>query len=350
MTPARSTPTPRRVRALCAGAALTLVTAVAACAGSPPPAGPAPAAPEASAYPVSIAHKYGTTQVTAEPKRVVLVGLNEQDAMLALGVVPVATSKFLEAPGGIHPWARAALGTAPEPVRLDQTDGIPFEQVAQLRPDLIVGLYSGLTQQDYDTLTKIAPTVAQPAGQEDYNISWQDTTLTLGRILGRQEQARKIVDATEALFAAQRAAHPEFVGRTAVMATLSDGYYFFGAKDPRGQLLTSLGFTVPAQLGGLVDSEGFGGNIPGEKVDLLDVQALIWLATADTEDTLRRDALYRTLNVVKQGREVLVKEGEPVNDAISFVTPLSIPLVLDTLVPRLSAAVDGDPGTAVPTS
>lgn len=40
---------------------------------------------------------------------------------------------------------------------LDQTDGIPDEKVAERTPDLIVGLYSGLTDEQYATLSTIAP-------------------------------------------------------------------------------------------------------------------------------------------------------------------------------------------------
>ena len=36
--------------------------------------------------------------------------------------------------------------------------------------------------------------------------------------------------------------------------------------------------------------------------------------------------------------------------ATSFVTALSLPFLLDGLVPMLAAAIDGDPATAVPTS
>ena len=326
-------------------ASVALLAATAACGGAPPvPAGADAAAP-AGAYPVTIEHRYGSTEITAAPQRIVLVGLNEQDALLALGTVPVGTSNFLDAPGGIHPWAQEALAGAPLPTLLDQTDGIPYEEVAALAPDLIVGLYSGLTQEDYDTLSGIAPVVAQPAGQDNYTISWQDTTLTLGRILGREEEAQTLVADTEGLFEAARAEHPEFAGQSAVMATVYEGYYFYAAGDPRGRLLTSLGFTVPTELEQFVGADGFGGTVPGERVSLLDVDALVWLADGATEDTLRSDALYSSLGVVDEGREVLVREGEDVNDAVSFVTPLSIPLILEDLAPRLAGAVDGDPAT-----
>lgn len=77
----------------------------------------------------------------------------------------------------------------------------------------------------------------------------------------------------------------------------------------------------------------------------LDVDALVWPADDSTAGVLGGDALYRSIDVVSQGREVFVQDTEPLSDAVSFVTPLSIPFVLDELVPRLGSAVDGDPGT-----
>ena len=154
--------------------------------------------------------------------------------MLALGEVPVATSNFLDAEGGIFPWAEAALGGAPRPVLLDQTDGIPFEEVAEQNPDLIVGLYAGLTPEQYATLSQIAPTVAQPG--ENFSISWQDTTLTLGKIFGKTTEAQKVIDDTEARFAQERAAHPEFAGKSAVTATFYEGYYVYGPSSRNGML------------------------------------------------------------------------------------------------------------------
>src|SRR5262245_38105575 len=59
---------------------------------------PNTATPEATAapaaFPVTSEHKFGATTITAKPERVVAVGLVEQDALLALGVVPVATREW----------------------------------------------------------------------------------------------------------------------------------------------------------------------------------------------------------------------------------------------------------------
>src|SRR4051812_30115549 len=86
---------------------------------------------EEAAFPATIRHRYGTTTITHAPKRVVVVGLREQDALLALGVVPVATTEWYgDHPGAIFPWAKKALGNAPLPKKLDFTDGVEFEKVA----------------------------------------------------------------------------------------------------------------------------------------------------------------------------------------------------------------------------
>ena len=44
----------------------------------------------------------------------------------------------------------------------DETDGIDFEAVADTDPDVILAAYSGLTQEDYDTLSEIAPSSPTP--------------------------------------------------------------------------------------------------------------------------------------------------------------------------------------------
>ncbi|GAA2701101.1 iron-siderophore ABC transporter substrate-binding protein [Actinoplanes palleronii] len=303
----------------------------------------------ATGFPVSLEHKFGTTTVAAEPKRIVTVGLVEQDALLALGVVPTATTEwFGEKPGAIWPWAEAALGSAPKPQVLTSTDGVQFEKVAALRPDLILAIYSGLTAEDYATLSKIAPTVAQPKDTVDYGVGWQDLTRTVGAAVGRKDQAEKLVTDTEATFAAVRQAHPEFAGKTGMMAMTWEGYYVYGPQDPRARFLTDLGFTLPAGLAEVTGKE-FGANLSKERTDMLDTDLLIWLVDAYAKDKakVQADPLYAKLGVTTEGRDIYLENGELVGGATSFITVLSLPFLLEKLVPQLSAAVDGDPATAV---
>jgi len=344
-------PSPRRLATV---AAAGLVLALAACgpnsANDEPAAGNANSAPAgASGFPISIPNRFGTTEVKAEPKRIVTVGLVEQDALLALGVVPVGTTEwFGEKPGAIWDWAQPALGSAPKPTVLTNTDGIQFEKVAALRPDLILAVYSGLTAQDYATLSKIAPTVAQPKDSIDYGVSWQDLTRTVGKSVGREAQADKLVTDTEAKFEQVKKDHPEFVGATALMATTYEGYWVYGPEDSRGRFLTELGFKLPDGLAAVTGKE-FGANLSKERTDLLDTKVLIWLIDKYAPDKakIQADPLYAKLKVKTEGRDIYLENEELEGGATSFVTVLSIPYLLDKLVPQLSAAIDGNPATEV---
>jgi iron complex transport system substrate-binding protein len=301
---------------------------------------------EAGALPVTIEHKYGETTVTEEPERIVVAGLREQDSLLALGIVPVATTEWYgEHPGAIFPWAEEALGDAPRPEVLDFTDGLEFERIAGLRPDLILAVYSGLTKKDYDTLSKIAPTIAQPPGQVDWGSSWQDEILTVGRAVGRPKQAEQLRDEAEARLAAAAEAHPEFRGQTAAVATPYQGIWVYGPQDARSRLLVELGFTFPEALED-VGGDDFGGQLSSERLDLLDVGALVWFANPGPAAKVRANRVYRRLKVRTEGRDIFLPETGELYEATTFISVLSIPLLVDELVPKLAAAADGDPATS----
>lgn len=341
----------------CGGQAATPVTSVPAASATRAPATAAPAeateapaptaaASSANAFPITIAHKYGSTEIAAKPERVVTVGLLEQDALLALGVTPVGTTEWFGGhPGAIWPWAQTKLrGAAPELVGDAQTAN--YEKISALKPDVIIALYSGLTQEQYGLLAQIAPTVAQPAAYADYGIPWQELTKTVGTIVGQAEAADALVAGVEARFAQARAEHPEFAGATALVATPYEGIWVYGPQDVRGRLLTSLGFKLPDELEAVTGTK-FGGNLSLERSDLLDVDAIIWLDPQDAQAALG-GPLYASLAVHTQGREVMLdSDSSPLGGATSFVTALSLPYLLDNLVPMLASAVDGDPATKV---
>ncbi|GAA2801132.1 iron-siderophore ABC transporter substrate-binding protein [Kribbella solani] len=323
-----------------------LLLALTGC-GSGADEAPQAAADQGSGFPVTIKNKYGDTVVKEAPKRIVTVGLVEQDAMLALGVVPVATTEwFGEKPGALFPWAKAKLGDAALPQVLSEKDGLQFEKIAALRPDLIVGLYSGISADDYKKLTAIAPTVAQPVGVPDYGVSWQVVARTVGQAVGKARQADDLVRGIEQRFAEVRSKHPEFKGKSALIASPYEGFFVFGSQDPRSRLLTDFGFTLPAGLDKVIGDK-FGGNLSAERITLLDQEVLLWFPSKGGTAKLKADPLYRNLKVRTERRDVFVEENydDPLYGAISFVSVLSLPIVLDDLVPKLAAAADGNPAT-----
>ena len=302
---------------------------------------------EEGAYPVTIEHKYGTTTIESAPQRVVTVGLKEQDDCVALGVVPVGSTTWFDLGGSklFGPWAKDALAGAPEPTVLDDTDGIQFEQVAALQPDLIIGVYSGLTQTDYDKLAKLAPTVAPLKEYQEWGIPWDAEATVVGQALGRPKQMAALVADAKQRVQAVKEASPEFADKTALSATPWEGVFVYGSQDPRCRLLTDLGFSLPAELDRVTES-AWGGDLSEENVDLLDVDALVWLVEGNGRQDVEANKAYTSLAVHKQGREVFTQPGDGVYEAFSLMTVLSIGYLVEELGPRLVAAVDGDPGTS----
>ncbi len=98
-----------------------------------------------------------------------------------------------------------------------------------------------------------------------------------------------------------------------------------------GRLLGALGFTVPPDLAQFIDSDGFGGTVPAEHASVLDTDAIVWVGPDTLRTQLAADTVYSRLDVATQDRAVFLNEDD---------------MLLDELVPQLSAAVDGDPTTA----
>jgi iron complex transport system substrate-binding protein len=305
-----------------------------------------PASSAESTFPLTIEHKYGKTEIAKKPERIVTVGLTDHDALLALGVVPVGTTEwFGKHPSAVWPWAQDKLGGA-KPELVGDGSTIAFEKIAALKPDLILALYAGLTEENYKTLSQIAPTVAQPGDYVDYGIPWQVLTRTAGKIVGKAAEADRMVNEVEARFAKVRAEHPEFSGASAVVATPYEGIWVYGPEDVRGRLLTTLGFKLPDGLAEITGKE-FGANLSMERADLLDVDVIVWIDPKDAKGPLG-GPLYSSLKVHTQAREVFLDSySDPLGGATSFISVLSLPFLLDGLVPQLAAAVDGDPATTV---
>lgn len=319
--------------ALIAAAALAL----AACGQAAEPPAPAPSAVTA-AFPVTVAHKYGEVVIPAAPTRVVTLGLSDQDPVLALGVVPVgAIDWFGERPYGGWPWAQPLWG-ATAPAVVGERDDYNLEKVAALRPDLIIGIYSGMSREQYEQLSKIAPTVAQVKGFDDYSAPWPEMTRHAGRALGRLAKADELIAAVYARLADLRAKNPQYAGKTvAVVEPYEPGKYaVFAPSDPKVVLMTQLGFTVPDTIVKAAGSD-YAAEIGSERLDLIDVDKLVFLtADASTETTVKADKVYGTLRVAQQNRAVFLPyENPPIGAALSFGTVLSIPYALDKLVPLL---------------
>lgn len=301
---------------------------------------PATPGETSAAFPVTIEHKYGVTTIEAPPERVVSVGFQEQDTLLALGIKPVAVREWWnEQPFATWVWARDELGDA-EPVVLDASE-LDFEVIAGLNPDLILGPYGGITPDEYDVLSQLAPTVPQPAEYQDYTMPWREQTLLIGRALGKEDEAQALIDEVNAKYDATREEHPEFAGVTfAIGGSSGDGtYWAYGPGDPRSRLMADLGFEMPEDLAAEAGDE-FYVTLSAERANLLDVDVLVVIAETDAEiEALKTDAVFQQLPAMQDGRVIYVLWDSDLAGALSFTSVLSLPYAIDELTPQLSEAV-----------
>lgn len=302
-------------------------------------------APEtpASAFPVTIEHMFGRTEILDVPQRVVTIGYSEQDPVLALDVVPVAVRAwFGEQPHAVWPWAQDELGDA-EPTVLEMPFGeLNFETIAALQPDLLIATHAGITAEEYATLTQIAPVLAQPAEYPAFGVPWQVQTRLIGQALGRAERADELVADVEAQIAAARAAHPAFATATVAWSFPASGNQFWvvGPDTPPLRFLTDLGLNYPDALATIVGEQD-SAQISSERLELLDVDVLIMrTATPAERDAIERNPLYNQLAVAREERTIFfVGPDDPLYGALSFSTVLSLPYAIEELVPDLAAAI-----------
>ncbi|TLH70619.1 ABC transporter substrate-binding protein [Mycolicibacterium cosmeticum] len=267
---------------------------------------------------VTVKHAFGETKIPGPPTRVVSAGLNDQDFLLAVGVVPIAVTDWVGAqPFGVWPWAAAKLGSA-QPAVLNLADGVDTDAIAALKPDLIVATNAGLDKDTYTKLAGIAPTIPQ-SGQDAFFEPWKDQAATIGQAVFKHDEMQQLVTGVDDKFAAAGKNNQSFTGRTALLleGTLDDGH----ARVEHPDWLTALGFTAPS-----TDSR--------IAVDKIAADVLIWTTDGDPA----RDALLADPAIAAHGKHNVFTDPE-LAAAIAFASPLSLPVVADRLPPLLAAAV-----------
>ena len=165
---------------------------------------------------------------------------------------------------------------------------------------------------------------------------------TISRALGRESRGAKVVGTVEQQFASARERHREFDGSSFVLAAASAGKVFvYGSQDLRSRYFTSLGLRVPGAIEKLT-GDSFYAQLGEESLQLLDQDLLVVYGTPEDVASL---PLLRRLDVVREGRVVYLDATGDLANALGFSSPLSLPFALEHGVPRLAAALDGDPAT-----
>lgn len=326
-------------------AAATLAFGLAACSSSSDESKDS-AAGSGEGFPVTIDHAYGSTEIDSAPQRVATVAWSNQDTAMALGVVPVGMAEVTygdDDTDGIHPWVKDKLDElgGDTPVLFDETDGIDATAVAKTNPDLILAPNSGLTKEEYETLSKIADVVPYP--DKAWGTTWRQAIEMTGQALGKTDEATRLIADLENQIADAAAEYPAIEGKTAVMSWIDPtdlskiGYYT--AFDTRAQFLGDLGFETPDFVAAASEnSDQFFLEVSAEKADTLE-GADVFVGYGDEKalETAQADDLIGKVPAIERGSVALLKDNTPLAAAVS-PSALSIPWMLDDYVALLGDA------------
>ncbi|KQQ06275.1 MULTISPECIES: iron-siderophore ABC transporter substrate-binding protein [unclassified Rathayibacter] len=298
--------------------------------------------------PITIEHALGTTTIEAQPERVATVNWANHEVPLALGVVPVgmAAANFGDDDGdGLLPWVTEKLDElgGETPVLFDETDGIDFEAVADTRPDVILAAYSGLTQEDYDTLSEIAPVVAYP--ETAWGTSWRDTITLNSRAMGMADEGEELVTELEGEIEEAAAAFPQLADTSAMFLTHVDPtdlsqVSFYTTHDTRPAFFADLGLATPGSIEtASASTDAFSLTQSAEQADAFtDVDVIVTYGDDELVATLKADPLLSQIPAV--ANDAIVRLPSTPLGTAANPTPLSISYVLDDYLALLAEAAD----------
>ncbi len=289
-------------------------------------------------------HAFGQTILDKKPERVATIAWGNHDVALALGIVPVGFSKAnygVSADKGLLPWTEEKIKELNGEAKLfDDLDGLNFEAISNSKPDVILAAYSGITQEDYDTLSKIAPVAAYQS--KPWQTLWKDMVKIDSKALGMEKEGDELIKNTESRIAKELEKHPEIKGKkvlfTMFNAADTSKFWIFTSKDPRANYLTDLGLVFPESLKEFESEDSFVKEISAEEADKInDADVIITYGDDKTIETLQKDPLLGKINAIKNGAVAVIPENTPL--AASWIpTPLSINYAIEEFLNILGNA------------
>ena len=290
-----------------------------------------------ASYPMTIKHAYGETVIEEQPENIATISWGNHDVPLALGMVPVGISKAnygKSDENGLLPWTAEKyeeLGVE-KPVVFDDVDGLDYEAISDSNPDIILAAYSGITQEEYDLLSEIAPVVAYP--ENAWQTLWRDQITMNATAIGKKDEGDTLVKELETLIEEKSSEYSELKGKTAVFCYFNPAdlgkFYIYLPSDPRAAYLTDLGLEFPESISELAkESDSFSIEVSSENIDVLkDADIIVAYGNDELLESLQSDALLSTVPAIKNGSVALIEDGS-VLSASCTPSALSIPATID---------------------
>lgn len=293
-------------------------------------------------FPRSLNHEFGETILTAEPKRIVALGWNSEDILLALGHVPIAMEHRALFDSGILPWNEQVLGSS-KPVLL-QAELTDFEQIAALKPDLIIilSVFSKFKEASYKRFAQIAPTIIHQS--TDARLAWQQQTMFIGNALDQSQDAQALIQKTENFLDELAASRPITRNKSFVFGTYAEGegnMAVYLPEDARIALLHRLGLQVAPAITLLGDENPgkWRTNFSIENIDELEADLFILGYGEGIADAVKSSPLFMQNRAIREGHSVFLDDPTMIW-ASSALSVLSIPFAFDIFFERIAASLE----------
>lgn len=301
-----------------------------------------------------IQHKLGKTKVCGQPQKVVALGPNMLEILLALQVQPAGYADHLQFhrgdfdnPSQQIPYLGSRVTS--QPINIGVVGEPSLETLAKLKPDLILGNVEE-NKDKYTLLSQIAPTLLF----ERLSVGeWQRSIQVTAKTLGRTEQAQKVIEAYNQQLASTRkelapfvAAHPKVL--MLVSENLNQNLQLANSTDPCNHLVKELGFqlvSLPGQQQQFPVQKISIESLPQLDSDLIMVQGYKLSKTDQLADAKNIDnhqlkdikqewnnnAIAKSLRASKEGRVYFI----PSYICYGFPGPIGAELILDQLRQQL---------------
>jgi iron complex transport system substrate-binding protein len=228
-------------------------------------------------------------------------------------------------------------------VRYHDADGAPIDEVAELAPDLILATNSGITEAEYQKLSKIAPVVAYP--EAPWTTNWQTTLEMVGRALGRTALAEEVRAETEATIEEAKEANPELQGAELIYGYLAatdlSSVGMYAPEDPRVSILRDFGMVDAPAVAEAIKPGEFYGMVSAEQASELDSDVFVtWVDSPESVETIEGDKLLSQIPAIAEGHWYAETDQQKTM-ASTNPTPLSIPTIISDFLPNVVKAIEG---------
>jgi iron complex transport system substrate-binding protein len=222
-------------------------------------------------------HLNGKTEIPMQPKRI--FSAFHVGQLMALGVKPIGSTTFLLRNPALDVTGIEDLGVPPS-----------LEKLVELEPDLIILTEAFRDLYDYETYSKIAPTIV--IVQNDDPI--KDIEL-FGDILGKQEEAKQWLAEFELKIAAAKQKVSAMIGPEETFSILNvrqKNFYIYGDSNMGGNILFK-----------------YLGLKPQDKVKTDVINGEVWELSAEVIPEYIGDHLFLSVN---EGAEEALKNNEKI--------------------------------------